>query len=65
MSAQETWEAMVRVDANVNDRELVPYHLEDPEEMIEFLDDETETMAMGRDSVKRENEADLMGTYLH
>ncbi|HNW30290.1 MAG TPA: hypothetical protein PKN50_17575 [Spirochaetota bacterium] len=65
MSAQETWEGMVRVDANVSDRELVPYHLEDPEEMIEFLDDESETMAMGRDSVRRENESELMGTYLH
>ena len=65
MSAQEMWESMVREDSNVMDKEFVPYHLEDPEEMIEFLDEETETMAMGKDSVKRENELELMGTYLH
>ena len=65
MSAQEVWEGLVRVDGNISDRDHVPYHLDDPDEIIEFLDDETGTMAMGRDSVNRENERELMGTYLH
>lgn len=65
MSAQEIWEGMVRVDSNNSEKEFVPYHLEEPEEMIEFLDDETETMALGRDTVNRENDMEVMGTYLH
>ncbi len=65
MSAQEIWEGMVRVDSNMPGQERMPYHLEDPEEMIEFLDDETVTKALGRDSVNRENDMEVMGTYLH
>ncbi|MBP7738478.1 MAG: hypothetical protein KA369_21065 [Spirochaetes bacterium] len=65
MSAQEIWEGMVRVGSNMTEKQPMPYHLDDPDEMVEFLDEDSKAMAMGRDAVSRENDADMMGTYLH
>ncbi len=65
MSAHEIWEGMVRVVPDSMETRPMPYHLDDPDEMVEFLDEESEAMAMGRDTVTRENDIDMLGTYLH
>lgn len=64
MSAQDVWEGMVLVDAGMIGVESMPYRLDDPMELIEFLDEESETRALGRNAVIWENE-EVLGTYLH
>jgi hypothetical protein len=65
MSAHEIWELMVRENSSLPGNEPVPFHLGDAEEIISFLDDEEENKTMGRDAVKRQNDDEVFGTYLH
>ncbi len=63
MDAHETWESMVLVGAMATGE--IPYNLDDPEEMISFLDEESEERSMGRDTVQRADPDEGMGTYIH
>jgi hypothetical protein len=63
MNAHETWEGMVLVGGTAT--EETPYHLSDPEEMIAFLDEESNDRSMGRDAVQRSEIEEAPGTYIH
>jgi hypothetical protein len=63
MNAYETWEGMVLVDGTAT--EETPYQLSDPEEMINFLDEESNDRSMGRDAVQRSETEEAPGTYIH
>lgn len=63
MDAHETWESMVLIGGTSTGE--IPYHLDDPEEMIAFLDEESEERPMGRDAVQRADPEEGLGTYIH
>jgi len=63
MNAHETWEGLVLVGGTTTEK--TPYHLGDPEEMISFLDEESEEHSMGRDAVRRSDMEEAPGTYIH
>jgi hypothetical protein len=63
MNAHETWEGMVLVGGTAT--ENTPYQLGDPEEMISFLDEESDERSMGRDAIRRSETEEAPGTYIH
>ncbi len=63
MDAHETWEGMVLVGGTAAGD--IPYRLDDPEEMISFLDEESDERSMGRDAVQRADPEEGFGTYIH
>lgn len=63
MDAHETWEGMVLVGSAT--RGKIPYQLDDPEEMISFLDEDSGERSMGKNAVDRADPGEGMGTYIH